>query len=85
MNISQLKEKFLKHFESPDEHETHDIHEGGFYNSTLVDTEDAVAEVFKGLENDTYKELFNELKVVVDEYFKLPFGDLMSRYNRKNR
>ena len=57
MNISQLKEKFLKHFEAPDEHETHDIHEGGFYNSTLVDTEDAVAEVFKGLENDTYKEL----------------------------
>ena len=61
MNISQLKEKFLKHFESPDEHETHDIHEGGFYNSTLVDTEDAVAEVFKGLENDTYKELFNDI------------------------
>ena len=57
MNISQLKEKFLKHFESPDEHETHDIHEGVFYNSTLIDTEDAVAEVFTGFEDDVYRDL----------------------------
>ena len=28
-----------------------------------------------------YKELFN----VLDDYFELPFGDLMSKYNRKNR
>ena len=64
MNISQLKEKFLKHFESPDEHETHDIHEGGFYNSKLIDTEDAVAEVFTDLSESELKLLIDELNTI---------------------
>ena len=57
----------------------------GISNNKSLDTKDYVLGNFSKEENDTYKELFNELKVVVDEYFKLPFGDLMSRYNRKNR
>jgi len=29
--------------------------------------------------------LFKELNNVIDDYFVLPFSDLMSKYNRKNR
>ena len=29
--------------------------------------------------------LFDKLCSVIDDYFQLPFGDLMSKYNRKNR
>ena len=57
----------------------------GISNNKGLDTKDYVLGNFSKEENEVYKELFNELKVVVDEYFKLPFGDLMSRYNRKNR
>ena len=30
-------------------------------------------------------DLFDSLCTVMDDYFHLPFGDLMSKYNRKNR
>lgn len=64
MNLAQLKEEFLEHFESPDKHETYDTHEGGFYNSTLIDTEEAVAEVFTDLPEELRKALINELNKV---------------------
>ena len=34
---------------------------------------------------DTLNGLFKELNNVIDDYFVLPFSDLMSKYNRKNR
>lgn len=70
MNLAQLKEEFLKHFESPDEHETHDIHEGGFYNSTLIDTEEAVAEVFTDLPEELRKALINELNKISGDWVR---------------
>ena len=57
MNISQLKEEFLNHYECPDSQEPYESHEGGFYNSKVIDTEDAVAEVFTGLEDSVYRDL----------------------------
>ena len=36
-------------------------------------------------ERKQINELFDSLCNVIDDYFHLPFGDLMSKYNRKNR
>ena len=57
----------------------------GISNNKNFDTKDYVLGRFSKEENDIYVELFKNLSLVVDEYFKLPFGDLMSKYNRKNR
>ena len=32
-----------------------------------------------------YKNLFDELFVAIDDFYILPFGDLMSKHNRKNK
>ena len=57
----------------------------GISNNKNFDTKDYVLGRFSKEENDIYVELFKNFCLVVDEYFKLPFGDLMSKYNRKNR
>jgi PTH1 family peptidyl-tRNA hydrolase len=57
----------------------------GISNDKEKDTKDYVLGNFSKEERDTLKELFNNLVEVVDDYFKLPFGDLMSKHNRKNR
>ena len=57
----------------------------GISNNKNLDTKDYVLGKFSKEENEIYVELFNNLCVVLDEYFKLPFGDLMSKHNRKNR
>ena len=57
----------------------------GISNDKDSDTKDYVLGNFSKEENDTLKELFNNLVEVTDDYFKLPFGDLMSKHNRKNK
>lgn len=64
MNISELIEEFLGHFESPNEHEPYDSHEGGFYNSTLIETDDAVDELFPDLPSDVRDTLIGELNKI---------------------
>ena len=50
-----------------------------------ADMKDYVLGKFSKTDTETYNKLFDELIEVIDDYFKLPFGDLMSKYNRKNR
>ena len=50
-----------------------------------TDMKDYVLGKFSKSDNETYESLFNDLIEVIDDYFKLPFGDLMSKHNRKNR
>ncbi len=57
----------------------------GISNDKSRDTKDYVLGNFSKEENEIYDNLFKELNNVLDEYFNLPFGDLMSKYNRKNR
>ena len=57
----------------------------GISNDKSSDTKDYVLGKFSKDELDIYKDLFSKLCEVIDDYFKLPFGDLMSKYNRKNR
>ena len=57
----------------------------GISNDKSSDTKDYVLGKFSKDELDTYQDLFSKLCEVIDDYFKLPFNDLMSKYNRKNR
>ena len=57
----------------------------GISKNIETDTKDYVLGNFSKEEKDTLKELFNNLVEVIDDYFKLPFGDLMSKHNRKNK
>lgn len=57
----------------------------GISKNIETDTKDYVLGNFSKEEKDTLKDLFNNLVEVIDDYFKLPFGDLMSKHNRKNR
>lgn len=57
----------------------------GISNDKTIDTKDYVLGRFSKEELDIYNNLFNELVDVIDDYFVLPFSDLMSKYNQKNR
>jgi len=57
----------------------------GISRNNNIDTKDYVLGKFSKEENSIYDDLFRQLFNVLDDYFKLPFGDLMSKYNRKNR
>ena len=57
----------------------------GISKNSNIDTKDYVLGKFSKEEHDTLIHLFKELCFVIDDYFVLPFGDLMSKYNRKNR
>lgn len=57
----------------------------GISKNNEIDTKDYVLGHFSKDELKTIFGLFDELFLVVDKYFKLPFCDLMSMYNRKNR
>ena len=48
-------------------------------------TIDYVLGKFSKEDYDCLQELFEKLCFLLDDYFRLPFGDLMSKYNRKNR
>ena len=57
----------------------------GISNDKKTDTKDYVLGKFSKEELDVYSILFIRLSDVLDDYFKLNFTDLMSKYNRKNR
>ncbi|MBQ9018786.1 MAG: aminoacyl-tRNA hydrolase [Bacilli bacterium] len=57
----------------------------GISNDKDSDTKDYVLGNFSKEEKNTLEELYKSLCSVIDDYFVLDFGDLMSKYNRKNR
>ena len=57
----------------------------GISNDKNSDTKDYVLGKFSKDELESFKTLFHQLSDVLDDYFKLNFTDLMSKYNRKNR
>ena len=57
----------------------------GISNDKNSDTKDYVLGKFSKDELESFKTLFHQLSGVLDDYFKLNFTDLMSKYNRKNR
>ena len=57
----------------------------GISKNNDMDTKDYVLGSFSKEDKETLNELFKQLVLVLDDYFVLPFGDLMSKYNRKNR
>ena len=57
----------------------------GISNDKNSDTKDYVLGKFSKDELESFKTLFRQLSDVLDDYFKLNFTDLMSKYNRKNR
>lgn len=57
----------------------------GISKNSNIDTKDYVLGSFSSEEKTIFVSLYKELFNVLDDYFELPFGDLMSKYNRKNR
>lgn len=57
----------------------------GISKNKQFDTKDYVLSKFSKEELKIYSDLFSNLNSILDDYFKMPFGDLMSKYNRKNR
>ena len=55
----------------------------GISKNNLYDTKDYVLGKFTKDELDKIKELEPTILNILDDYFKLPFNDLMSRYNRR--
>ena len=57
----------------------------GISKNIESDTKDYVLGNFSKEEKETLNSLYDSLHSVIDDYFVLDFGDLMSKYNRKNR
>ena len=57
----------------------------GISNNKDLDTKDYVTGKISSAEKKVFENLFPELCLVLDDYFSLSFGDLMSKYNRKNK
>lgn len=57
----------------------------GISKNKDLDTKDYVLGTFSKQEKQILDDLFAELDEVLDDYFHLPFGDLMSKHNRKNK
>ena len=57
----------------------------GISKNSDIDTKDYVLGKFSSNDKKTYDDLFSLLKNVIDDFYVLAFGDLMSKYNRKNR
>ena len=57
----------------------------GISKNNDIDTKDYVLGNFSKTELDTLNSLYDTISAVLDDYFILPFSDLMSKYNRKNR
>ena len=57
----------------------------GISKNNNIDMKDYVLGHFSKEDNEILDHLFLELCMVLDDYFILPFCDLMSKYNRKNR
>lgn len=50
-----------------------------------IDTKDYVLGNLSKEHNKIIEDLFNKIDLVLDDYFKIPFCDLMSKYNQKNK
>lgn len=57
----------------------------GIFNDKSIDTKDYVLGSISKEELLKFNDLFSHLCVIIDEYFSLNFGDLMSKYNYKNK
>lgn len=57
----------------------------GISNNKSIDCRDYVLGKISSTDKKVYESLFSDLARLLDDYFVLPFSDLMSRYNRKNR
>ena len=57
----------------------------GISNDKELDTKDYVLGSLSKKEKEVLDNLFKELCEVMDDYFSLPFSDLMSKHNRKNK
>lgn len=57
----------------------------GIAKDKNIDIKDYVLGKFSKEDIEIYDRLFNNLDNVLDDYFKLPFSDLMCKYNQKNR
>lgn len=57
----------------------------GISNDKDIDTKDYVLGTISKSDNLIYEKVFQELCSVLDDYFHLPFSDLMNKYNHKNR
>ena len=57
----------------------------GISNNKEMDGKDYVLGKFSKEEQQILQNLFQELSECLDDYYQLPFTDLMSKYNRKNR
>lgn len=57
----------------------------GISKNKDVDTKDYVLGKFSLEDLKIYNDLFNNLVKVIDDFFNLPFCDLMCKYNSKNR
>lgn len=57
----------------------------GISKNNNIDSKDYVLGKFSSEDKNAYKEIFIELNEVIDDFYLLPFSDLMSKYNRKNK
>ena len=57
----------------------------GISNNKNYDTKDYVLSKFSKEDLDIYDKLFDEIKIVIDDYLNIDFASLMNKYNRKNR
>ena len=57
----------------------------GISKSQDLSTKDYVLGHFSSEEKSYIEKTFNELCIVLDDYFIMSFSDLMSKYNQKNR
>lgn len=57
----------------------------GISNDKSIDCRDYVLGNISSNDRKLYNGLFKELYNLLDDYFQLPFSDLMNKYNRKNR
>ena len=57
----------------------------GISKDNNIDMKDYVLGKINNDDREVYLELFEELVLVIDDFFSLEFGDLMSKYNKKNR
>lgn len=57
----------------------------GISKDSSIDSKDYVLGKFSSDDKKIFIELFDELNDVLNDYFSIPFGDLMSKYNSKNR
>ena len=57
----------------------------GISNNKDIDTKDYVLGNISKEHKEILDDLFDKIDLVLDDYFKIPFGDLMSKYNQKNK